>query len=97
MTAHRPVHIWQERPGEYSFTCTCGTFNKHIPFGDFTFPCEPRCEHEVVTVNAAGSRVCRMCGAELGSAEFGDDWHPGFTDDEWAEYTAAKAMGGDCK
>ncbi|AGW41726.1 hypothetical protein O159_22860 [Leifsonia xyli subsp. cynodontis DSM 46306] len=31
--AHRIKHVFQERPNEYSYRCSCGFLVKHIPFG----------------------------------------------------------------
>lgn len=30
MTIHKPIRVWQERPGEISWKCSCGASNKHI-------------------------------------------------------------------
>jgi hypothetical protein len=30
--AHQITRIWQERPGEFSYRCACGTTVKHMPF-----------------------------------------------------------------
>lgn len=29
--AHVPIRVWQERAGEITWRCSCGTVNKHIP------------------------------------------------------------------
>ncbi|ODA90921.1 hypothetical protein ATY41_07595 [Leifsonia xyli subsp. xyli] len=31
--AHRIEHVFQERPHEYSYRCSCGFLIKHMPFG----------------------------------------------------------------
>lgn len=33
MSGHRIVELWQERPREVSYRCTCGMVSKHQPFG----------------------------------------------------------------
>ena len=32
---HTPVRIWQERAGEFSYSCACGLMAKHQVFGDW--------------------------------------------------------------
>lgn len=36
LARHYPLSIWQERSGEYSYRCACGTVVKHQPFGQLT-------------------------------------------------------------
>lgn len=33
MTEHRLTEVWQERPGEVSYRCSCGLVSKHMEFG----------------------------------------------------------------
>ena len=35
---HEPTDVWQERPGEFSYRCSCGMHMKHQRFGDW-----PKC------------------------------------------------------
>ena len=39
---HTPVSVWQERAGEFSWLCSCGTRHKHQPLRDGA-PVELRC------------------------------------------------------
>ena len=33
MNDHVPQRVWQERPGEISWRCSCDTVHKHVPLG----------------------------------------------------------------
>lgn len=33
MSEHQPTDVWQERPGEFSYRCSCGMHMKHQRFG----------------------------------------------------------------
>ncbi|UYP17720.1 hypothetical protein OED52_13670 [Rhodococcus sp. Z13] len=41
IAAHRLVEVWQERPNEVSYRCSCGLVSKHQEFGPV-----PQCPEE---------------------------------------------------
>lgn len=48
---HRIDYVWQERPGELSWSCTCGLVSKHQGFGQVP-PCPDR---EIRVLSQGGS------------------------------------------
>lgn len=38
-SVHRLVDIWQERNGEWSGECACGSIFKHMKFGPVVYYC----------------------------------------------------------